>query len=207
MNRPKKKTPSNRQDGKRPGRQRSQEADESILAATLEVLANEGYGGFAVNKVIAKAGVSSATLYRRWATADELILAAFRSVGSEVVDIDSGSLEADIAAMINFLADSLSSLVHVAAAEASGPRAPKGLRDEVALVFAKPRMVLLQTILERAVTRGEIESVPPLSICWTMLVSPIHHQLYLSGANFTPLFASSLTTVLTVGFKALAMKV
>src|SRR5690606_19453403 len=52
----------------RAGRQRDPAADEAILAATLELLAEGGYGTLTVAAVIERAGVSSATLYRRFAT-------------------------------------------------------------------------------------------------------------------------------------------
>ncbi len=60
----------------RPGRQRSEAADQAILGATLDLLALDGYGGMTMAAVIARSGVSSATLYRRWPTKQELVVAA-----------------------------------------------------------------------------------------------------------------------------------
>ncbi|HEY6531784.1 MAG TPA: helix-turn-helix domain-containing protein, partial [Acidimicrobiales bacterium] len=92
----------------RPGRQRSQAADQAILAATLEELAVAGYGGLTMAAVIARSGVSSATLYRRWPTKQQLVAAALASLHQEVVDIDTGSLEGDLLALARALADAMS---------------------------------------------------------------------------------------------------
>ena len=61
---------------RRPGRQRSEAAGELILATTLDCLREYGYAGLTMAGVIERAGVSSATLYRRWATKPELVAAA-----------------------------------------------------------------------------------------------------------------------------------
>ncbi len=190
--------------GKRPGRQRSTAADEAILSAALEILMEGGYGNFTMNSVISRAGVSSATLYRRWASADELVLAALRSIQTETVEIDSGSLAGDLEAFIHYLADALKNMGDIAVAEASGPRAPVSLRDEVAKMFAEPRMKLLSNIMKRAQRRGELTSVPSSALCWTYVVSPVHHWLYLQGKSLTPDFVRSTRTLLVAGLKALA---
>ena len=60
----------------RSGRPRSQAADDAILRAALDLLREHGYGGLTMASIIERAGVSSATLYRRWATKQDLVLAA-----------------------------------------------------------------------------------------------------------------------------------
>lgn len=206
MNQAKKAAANRKSVAKRPGRQRSKAADQAILNAALQILVDEGYGGFTVNKVIARAGVSSATLYRRWGTADDLVLAALRSIQPQPVDIDTGSFDGDLAAFIEYLAQSLDNLEDIAVAEASGPRAPEVLRLEAAKMFSGPRRAMLDTILKRAAQRGELESVPPSSLSWTYVVSPIHHWLYLRGEPLTAEFVASTTALLSAGLRALAGK-
>jgi AcrR family transcriptional regulator len=41
----------------RPGRQRSEAADSAILSATLDLLAERGYGGLTMAAVISRSGV------------------------------------------------------------------------------------------------------------------------------------------------------
>lgn len=199
-----KSTPSTA--ARRPGRQRSTEVDQSILAATLDILVEEGYGEFSMSKVINRAGVSSATLYRRWNTADELVIAALRSIQSEPVDIDTGSFDTDLHAFITYLGAALEDFEDVAIAEASGPRAPDALRREVAEMFARPRMAMLEVILQRASDRGELDNPLPLTMCWTYVVSPVHHWLYLQERPLTAEFVNQTQTLLSAGLRALAMQ-
>ncbi|MBW2939908.1 TetR/AcrR family transcriptional regulator [Zhongshania aquimaris] len=59
------------------GRPRSQASENSILQATLELLAKGGYTEVTVDKVAAMANASKATIYRRWPTKENLVIAAF----------------------------------------------------------------------------------------------------------------------------------
>lgn len=190
--------------GRRPGRQRSRAVDQAILTAATEILAEEGYGAFTMQKVIARAGVSSATLYRRWASADDLVLAALRSIETEPVAIDTGSLDGDLEAFIAYLAQALDKLEDIAIAEASGPRAPEELRRQVAKMFSRPRLAMLGAMLQRAQQRGELQTLPPLDLCWTYVISPIHYWLYLRGEPLTEEFVASTRVLLGAGLRALA---
>ncbi|MGZ4705920.1 MAG: helix-turn-helix domain-containing protein, partial [Acidimicrobiales bacterium] len=50
----------------RPGRPRSIEVDQAILAAALRMLGEHGFDGLTMEGVASEAGVGKATLYRRW---------------------------------------------------------------------------------------------------------------------------------------------
>src|SRR2546425_12328011 len=54
------------------GRPRSAEADAAIRQATVDLLVAEGYANLTMSGVAARAGVSTATLYRRWSSQLEL---------------------------------------------------------------------------------------------------------------------------------------
>jgi len=63
---------------KRPvGRPRSVESGNAILAVTLKVLGERGYGGLTIDEIVTRARVSKSTIYRRWPTKEELVVAAF----------------------------------------------------------------------------------------------------------------------------------
>ena len=68
--------------GRRPGRPRSEQAEQAIIEATLDVFAEKGFEGVCVELVAARAGVGKATIYRRWPNKEELLLAAFGSLKS-----------------------------------------------------------------------------------------------------------------------------
>jgi AcrR family transcriptional regulator len=64
--------------GSRPPRQaRSRRTLERLLAATIDVMKDEGLAGVTVPEVAARAGVSTGSIYRRFVDKDALIRAAF----------------------------------------------------------------------------------------------------------------------------------
>lgn len=78
------------------GRPRSAAAEESILRAAIELLAEGGPEAATINAVAARSGVARATIYLRWPGRDALILAALRhAIGHQPYAL-SGDLEADL---------------------------------------------------------------------------------------------------------------
>ena len=59
-----------------PGRPRDPEVDRSILKATIELLADDGFGGLSIEAVAARAGVGKTTVYRRWPSKTPLVVDA-----------------------------------------------------------------------------------------------------------------------------------
>src|SRR6478609_4307231 len=66
-------------DAPRRGRPRSKQFDESILAATLELAGEVGIKGMSMDELAQRAGVSKATIYRRWPSKEILVLQALQS--------------------------------------------------------------------------------------------------------------------------------
>lgn len=69
---------------RRPGRPRDERADRAIVDATLELLVEEGYNALSVEAIAAQAGVSKATIYRRWNGKHELVLDAISALKGAV---------------------------------------------------------------------------------------------------------------------------
>ena len=59
-----------------PGRPRNEEADREIIAATLRLLAEQGYERTSIEAVAAEADVTRATVYRRYQSKSQLVCAA-----------------------------------------------------------------------------------------------------------------------------------
>jgi AcrR family transcriptional regulator len=92
----------------RPGRRPDPALDEAIQAAVVEVLAADGYGGLTMEDVAAMAGVSKATIYRRWPTKTDLLVSVIdRAAEGTVTPPDSGSLRGDLIALLSALVDFL----------------------------------------------------------------------------------------------------
>ncbi|MGW2019994.1 TetR/AcrR family transcriptional regulator [Streptomyces sp. NPDC001927] len=80
----------------RTGRPRSAEADTAILDATRAALVELGWSKLTMGDVASRAGVAKTTLYRRWASKNELVVDAVAVLFDELELPDLGSLQADI---------------------------------------------------------------------------------------------------------------
>jgi AcrR family transcriptional regulator len=67
---------------RRPGRPRSQEVDAAVLGAALELLLERGAAETSIEKVAQRAGVTRATVYRRFADKTALLVQAVETLHS-----------------------------------------------------------------------------------------------------------------------------
>src|SRR3954471_7139207 len=74
--------------------------ESELLAVTLELLQEHGYDRLTLDAVATTARASKATLYRRWATKAELVMAAFIEGTRQVAaNPDTGTLRGDLLAL------------------------------------------------------------------------------------------------------------
>jgi AcrR family transcriptional regulator len=141
---------------RRPGG-RSARVRSAVHEAVTQLVAERGYGAFAVADVAARAGVADTSVYRRWGTLEALLMDVVVSRLTEHSPVpDTGTLEGD-----------LRSFATGAAADVTGPDGLALLRTVVTALAAGPdgvsardrylavRSEQLQGMLERARARGE----------------------------------------------------
>lgn len=185
----------------KPGRQRSEAADQAILGATLDLLGEDGYASLTMAAVIAKAGVSSATLYRRWPTKQDLVAAALATLHAEIVDIDTGSLRTDVVAMVQASADAMTPRRQDLADDlAIELRRNPEFRVAVNEKFVLPRRRVMGAIVERAQARGELGPSIDAETAFAFIGGPLHNRVYVQGK---PLSASYQRTVAAGAFAAM----
>jgi AcrR family transcriptional regulator len=142
------------------GRPRSAEAEQAILNATLRMLGTQGVAGTTIEGVAAEAGVGKTTIYRRWPTKTELILAAVSDIVPPGEPPDTGTMAGDMAALTEIqrrrLAGSgLPGIVpRVLAESMSDPELHREFVDRV----VKPFRDLLRLFVERGIERGELRA-------------------------------------------------
>ncbi|AMM21662.1 hypothetical protein AX769_17810 [Frondihabitans sp. PAMC 28766] len=144
----------------RTGRPFDHSSDATILATALDLVGERGYDRLTLDEVAARTGKAKTTLYRRWATKEDLALAAIRSIGRppEVDALpDHGSLRSDLIAVVDstWLGGSERRLA-VFAGLASATRSSASLGDVVRSEVTEPYVEVYRRILERAAERGEI---------------------------------------------------
>ncbi len=78
------------------GRRRGAETTEAILHAALDELSRRGYAALTMDGIAERAGASKATLYRRWANKQELLLEAASLVIRPIDAPDLGDFSAEL---------------------------------------------------------------------------------------------------------------
>jgi len=189
----------------RPGRQRSEAADHAILNAVLDLLAVDGYAGFTVAAVISRSGVSSATLYRRWPTKQLLVAAALASMHAEIVDIDTGSLNGDIAVMAESIADAMRVKRDDISEDLTMElRRNDEFRAAINEKFIVPRREVMARVIERAVMRSEIGQSIDAVTAMAFVSGPFHNYRYVQGQELTPAFIQSVIVGALAAIRAIA---
>ena len=185
--------------GRRPGRPRSVEADQAILEAALDEYALRGIDGMSMAAVAARAGCGKATVYRRYPSKVELILAALRGVADEVAPpVDTGTLRGDLLA----LARNLARLVAVGdfAAVMAQAVADAQCDERLAAVwrpFVIERRAQGVAAVERAIARGELPTETDAGYVVDLVAAPIiYRRLWLGLASDDAFVALHVDAVL-----------
>lgn len=83
------------------GRSQDKSRDDAIISATLGLLGEKGYHGLTMTDVAARAGVSKATLYRRWTAKADVVADAVATLNPMVPPQYPGtSLRNDLLALV-----------------------------------------------------------------------------------------------------------
>ncbi|MGC4943161.1 TetR/AcrR family transcriptional regulator [Kribbella sp. DT2] len=88
---------TNSGDKPRRGRPRDPDAEPRIRRYAVQLLLERGFDGMTVDDVAEAAGVGKATIYRRWASKDQLANDALADLFDvEIPDADTGSIAGDL---------------------------------------------------------------------------------------------------------------
>jgi AcrR family transcriptional regulator len=145
-------------DKKPPGRPRSIQSHQAMLQATLELLAEVGFDTMSIDAISARAGVGKTTIYRRYASKEELVADAIESFREEIVIPDTGNLQDDIDTLIQNAAQiTLNPLGRQTVAMIISSAS---INDRFAQIYwtkyLQPRRKTFAIVIERAKGRNEI---------------------------------------------------
>jgi AcrR family transcriptional regulator len=156
--------------------------ESELLAVTLQLLQEHGYDGLTVDAVAAKARASKATVYRRWPSKAELVLAAFmEGIRQVAVPPETGALRGDLlrlGEMICIQGQQHAGTIRAVLVEIS--RNP-ALNDVMQHQFIEQRKALMDHILAQAVDRGEIDQAAINDELWDLLPHYLIFRSIISG--------------------------
>jgi AcrR family transcriptional regulator len=144
--------------------------ENELLDVTLQLLQEHGYDRLTIDAVAAMARASKATVYRRWPSKAELVLAAFIEGCRQVaVAPGTGTLRGDLLRLGEVIcqhARQQAGTIRAVMVEMS--RHP-ALHDAMQNQFLDQRKTLIQEVLHEAVIRGEIDESVISDELWDLL--------------------------------------
>jgi AcrR family transcriptional regulator len=161
----------------RSGRPRSAEADRAIIDAALEAVIESGIDGVSIEQVAARAGVAKATVYRRWANKEALVLDALVAVDEPLPELAGVSVRDDLVVLVDGIRRRGK---HTMATRLYPRMISEALRHpEIAAKYKKivveQRRELVRETIRRGMVQGEIRSdldveTMLLLVCAPMLI-------------------------------------
>ncbi len=188
----------------RRGRPRSQEADEAILAAATQLLAERGLAGMSIEEVAARAGVAKTTIYRRWPSRGALALDAFLAeFQAQQPSPDTGTLRGDL---LGALRAWIRSVTRTSAGPILAGLIAEAQRDPDLAAAWRERVVETlrdqhKVLLNRAIKRGEIAESTDQDVVLDLLFGAAYHRLLHGHRPLTDKFARQVVNVITDGLE------
>lgn len=180
--------------GPQRGRPRDDAREQAILDAALELLTEVGYERMSMVAVAARARASKATIYRRWANKDEMVIEALRRAGpADHFPADTGCLRGDLASEVRLMICTAAGpngalLVGVLRAASESPR----LASVVQANVLQHKSDLSRCLLERAVGRGEICSAEQADVVVEIIMAMIFVRVLVTGEPLDDAFADHI---------------
>jgi TetR/AcrR family transcriptional regulator, regulator of autoinduction and epiphytic fitness len=168
-----------------------------VLEAVVTELADEGYGGFSIESVAARAGVGKSTIYRHWNRKPELIADALETLNVQP-QIDGSATASEQVQQL---------LVHLAAAMADSPVAAcvpaliEAAERDPAIGrryrrYAAQRRQALRDAIAQGITAGEFPAHLDPDLVAQALAGAIVYRRVMTDEPLTPQEVPALTATI-----------
>jgi AcrR family transcriptional regulator len=165
---------------RRPGRPRSEQAEQAILSAALDVFAESGPDALCIEQVAAQAGVGKATIYRRWPGKEDMLVDALGRLGTHLPVPQGRSVRADLIALLTAIcreaADPRRSRLF-ALLQGEGLRYPRLMAKYVETVI-QPQRDVVGSVLRRGVATGELRENTDIDAATFLLNGAVLASMY-----------------------------
>ncbi|MFI1796098.1 TetR/AcrR family transcriptional regulator C-terminal ligand-binding domain-containing protein [Streptomyces sp. NPDC020379] len=160
----------------RRGRPRNAAVDTTVVETVLRLL-EEGVtmGELSMERIAREAGVGKATLYRRWAGKEELMLDVLRSMDDALPELPGTSARDDLVAVLELLrrrglAKRSSAVLRTVISQVQAhPKLWKEYHQTVILA----RRATVHAVLRRGMTTGELRDDLDIQLLSDLFVSPM----------------------------------
>ncbi|HUN31756.1 MAG TPA: TetR/AcrR family transcriptional regulator [Trebonia sp.] len=191
-------------DAKRPGRPRSERADQAILDAALDAFAELGAEGVSCEGVAARAGVGKATIYRRWPGKEDLLIAALAALKSPLPAPGGVSVRDDLVAMLTVMvqdSDDPRYARQFAMLHGEGERYPR-LLARYKETAVEPRRETVRKVLRHGIETGQLRADTDVEIAMLTLMGAVMARMKHDYGEAAPEFAVRVVDQLLRGIAA-----
>ncbi|WP_396592978.1 TetR/AcrR family transcriptional regulator [Brevundimonas sp. R86498] len=188
-------TPSRR------GRPRDEQSRQAILDAAYALLLDQGLGRLTVEAVALQARVGKPTIYRYWANAQELAMAALLS--RTPADAASGSSGSAVRDLKDQVADVVWAFATPRGRQITLTLAAAAPESEIAKAFRN--QIILRSretgreLLLRAARQGEVRLEQDIDTILDLIYGPIFYRLLAGHMPLSPGFSETIIEVLLSG--------
>jgi AcrR family transcriptional regulator len=178
--------------------------EAELLRATLDVLRAEGYDRLTVDAVVARAAASKATVYRRWPSKADLVVAAFASAVADAPEPqDRGSLREDLLALLDSLLDELAEIGDIITGLVGELRRNPELAAAMRSGYIDARRQAALDVFLRSRDRGEFTSEVDIELLWQLAPAMLFFRVLLANQpvdrEFTQLLVDQVILPLASG--------
>jgi len=158
-------------------RRASEDVEEAILTATLEILDESGFEGLTVEKVAARAGAAKTAVYRRWPSKIPLVVEALTRAQPDLPVPDTGDLRTDMIRIWQSASSGGARYIErilpvVTAYLNSNDELMAQVRDR----YFRPRLEAMQAVVARATARGEVAPGADPELAFDLLFGPLVYR-------------------------------
>jgi AcrR family transcriptional regulator len=160
---------------RRPGRPRSERAEQAIIDATIEAIGECGIDGVRCEDVAARAGVGKATLYRRWPGKEDLLIAAFAAMRRPLPQPRGESAREDLIRLLTVIAEDADDPRYAqqyALLHGAGERFPRLVARYKERVI-EPRREHVRSVLRRGIETGELRADTDVEVAMLLLTGAV----------------------------------
>jgi AcrR family transcriptional regulator len=177
-----------------PGRPRSESARQAILAATAELIEQDGYGHVTMEAISRRAGVSKQTIYRWWPTKAAIILEALNEAATAIAPVpDTGSLDTDLRLFLRrTVAGAAGANTRLLAALMAEAQRDDAFAESFRTGFLALRRQVLREVLERARSRGELATSADLDFLVELVFGTLWYRILVRHQPLNRRFADQL---------------
>jgi AcrR family transcriptional regulator len=166
---------------------------ERVLTSAFDLLGERGVSGFTIDEVASRSGVAKTTIYRHWPSREALVLEAASRISAAVKVPDTGSVQGDVAAILNNLGELLGTARWSSVVPSMVDVAERD--PEFAVVHGRIQRghaAPLREVLLRAAGRGELAPTADPAHLISALIGPLYYRRWFSREPIDEQFVGQL---------------